>query len=83
MTSPEEIAEQQQRSHLAAIILAEIGDRLAQREERWIVRLLAAHRDGALTEPLMRSAVAAIAELRGLRADLEREHRRPAAQKEE
>jgi hypothetical protein len=71
----ERAAEERQKAHLAAVVLAELRGRLAEREERWIVRLLSAHRDGTLSEPLMRSAVAAIAELRGLRADLEHEIR--------
>jgi hypothetical protein len=71
----EEASERRQSAHLAAIVLAEIRTRLEDREERWIARLLSAHRDGNLSEPLMRSAVAAIAELRGLRSDLEHEIR--------
>ena len=60
------------RADQATLLHATLRAKVADRESYWIKRLVAEFRANGLTEPLMRSAVAAIAEGQALLEDLSR-----------
>jgi len=60
------------RAQRLQYVATEIARMTQHREAALITRLVMEHRNGTLTEPAMRSAIAAIAELRALLDDLAR-----------
>lgn len=59
----------------AGLVYAYLKPRVQAREQMLLAVLMQGHRDDTLTEAAMRGAIAALAELRALLADCEREAR--------
>src|SRR4030095_734929 len=60
-----------ERGAVAGSLLAALRPYLQARQNTALAQLVQGHYDGTLTEPIMRSGIAAIAELRSLERDLE------------
>jgi len=60
-----------ERGAVAGSLLAALRPYLQARQNTALAKLVQGHYDGTLTEPIMRSGIAAIAELRSLERDLE------------
>lgn len=71
-----------QRGQLAGLLRAEVGARIERRMARIIDELVMRHRGADLTDAHARASVAALAELKGFLADLDRELRQAAEARE-